>query len=84
MAKAETWYDRQAFISKLITYSAILILLGSIGWAAYSAITSQDIQRVENDIYTVIAGIATSAFLIGVSAIIDLLIVQCEALRNKR
>ena len=84
MAKTETWYDSQATAAKLISYAALLVLLGSIGWAAYSAINSLEFQRVEGDVITVLAGIATSAFLFGVSAIIDLLIVQCEALRNRR
>ena len=84
MAKTETWYDSQANTAKLISYAALLVLLGSIGWAAYSAINSLEFQRVEGDVITVLAGIAVSAFLYGVSAIIDLLIVQCEALRNRR
>jgi drug/metabolite transporter (DMT)-like permease len=84
MAKTETWYDSQATAAKLISYAALLVLLGSIGWAAYSAINSLEFQRVEGDVITVLAGIAVSAFLYGVSAIIDLLIVQCEALRNRR
>jgi len=82
--KPETWYDSQATAAKLISYAALLVLLGSIGWAAYSAINSLEFQRVEGDVITVLAGIAVSAFLYGVSAIIDLLIVQCEALRNRR
>ena len=103
--KPETWYDSQANAAKLISYSALLVLFGSIGWAAYSAysvtfpggqsqpaatapgtIIAQTASHADyhTAIFSVIAGIAAAAFLYGVSAIIDLLIVQCEALRNRR
>jgi hypothetical protein len=98
MAKNETWYDSQANTAKLISYAALLVLLGSIGWAAYSAYSvfseaqktagTNPAVHVSADYHTamfsVIAGIAVAAFLYGMSAIIDLLIVQCEALRTRR
>jgi hypothetical protein len=104
MAKSETWYDSQANAAKLISYAALLVLLGSIGWAFYSALVvtfapaqSQPtatapatiIQTATHAdyhtaVFSVIAGITASAFLYGLSAIIDLLIVQCEALRTRR
>ena len=107
MAKSETWYDRQAFASKLITYAALLVLLGSIGWAGYSAwlshkadqpveaakasgaITTMQANMSESADYhaamfSVLGGITAAAMLLGVSAVIDLQIVQCEALRNRR
>ncbi len=106
MAKSETWYDSQANAAKLISYAALLVLLGSVGWAFYSAwvvtfppakestaITStasaaiaQTATHVDyhTAVFSVIAGITASAFLYGLSAIIDLLIVQCEALRTRR
>ncbi|HEY4329322.1 MAG TPA: hypothetical protein VGN88_06275 [Phycisphaerae bacterium] len=97
MAKAETWYDRQANISKMITYSALLVLLGSMGWAAYSGwetyaqststVVNMDWKDQHPDYHmamlAAVGGVATAAFLVGVSAIIDLLIVQCEALRSR-
>jgi hypothetical protein len=104
MAKSETWYDSQANAAKLISYAALLVLLGSVGWAAYSAflITYPPAQNqpaatvpaaivqsathadYHTAVFSVIAGITASAFLYGLSAIIDLLIVQCEALRTRR
>jgi len=44
MAKSESWYDSQANAAKLITYAALLILLGSIGWAGYSAWVQHKIE----------------------------------------
>jgi hypothetical protein len=84
--KPETWYDSQATAAKLISYSALLVLFGSIGWAGYSAyVTHRDGKDdFHAAMFSVIAGITAAAFLYGVSAIIDLLIVQCEALRNRR
>jgi len=86
MAKTETWYDSQANTAKLISYAALLVLFGAIGWAGYSAFLS--LQTGTNDyhvaMFSVIAGVAAAAFLVGLSAIIDLLIVLCEALRNRR
>ena len=86
MAKDESWYESYANGAKLITYTALLILLASIGWSAYSAWLEH--QAGFNDfhlaMFSLIAGIATSAFLYGVAVIIGLLIVGCEALRNRR
>ena len=106
MAKSETWYDSQANAAKLISYAALLVLLGSIGWAGYSAFVvtfppAQDLPAstttapaaivqsathvdYHTAVFSVIAGITASAFLYALSAIIDLLIVQCEALRTRR
>ena len=105
MAKSETWYDSQANAAKLISYAALLVLLGSVGWAGYSAfvvtfprpeqtrgrrhrarhiIQSASHTDYHTAMFSVIAGITAAAFLYGVSAIIDLLIVQCEALRTRR
>ena len=86
MAKDESWYDSQANAAKLITYAALLILLASIGWAGYSAwLVHQDGKTdFHMAMFSLIAGIATSAFLYGVAVMIDLLIVGCEALRNRR
>jgi hypothetical protein len=88
MAKTETWYDSQANTAKLISYAALLVLLGSVGWAAYSAWINFSDKDSHPDYHaamlSVIGGITASAFLIGLSAIIDLLIVQCEALRTRR
>ena len=106
MAKSETWYDSQANAAKLISYAALLVLLGSIFWAGYSAfvvtfppapiqtatvgtapatlIQTASHADYHTAVFSVIAGISVSAFLYGVSAIIDLLIVQCEALRTRR
>lgn len=82
---AETWYDRQANVSKLITYAALLVLLASLIFAADSAylVFKAGTGDFNKAMFAALAGIATSAFLVGVSAIIDLLIVNAEALRNK-
>ena len=86
MAKDENWYDSQANAAKLITYGALLVLLASIGWAGYSAY--QALESTGHDyhiaMFSVIAGISVSAFLYGLAVVIDLLIVGCEALRNRR
>lgn len=98
MAKEESWYDSQANAAKLITYAALLVLLASIGWAGYSAwevhqatagTTTQAAAGGSSPDYhvamfAVIAGISVAAFLYGVAVVIDLLIVGCEALRNRR
>ncbi len=82
MAKTdERWYDRQALISKLMTYAAILIFLGCFGWGLFMLHVATDYA---SQIYAVLfglAGVAVPAFLVGVSAIIDLLIVNAEAMR---
>ena len=78
----ETWYDRQALISKLITYAAMLILLSCFSWSVYLLQLAGD--NLNAAILVVLAGIAVSAFLAGVSAIIDLHIVNAEALRAGR
>jgi drug/metabolite transporter (DMT)-like permease len=100
MAKSETWYDSQANTAKLISYAALLVLLGSVGWAFYSAWLSHKADQAAATMpgvpvghelgdyhaamISVIGGIAAAAFLYGLSAIIDLLIIQCEALRTRR
>jgi hypothetical protein len=103
MAKTETWYDSQANAAKLISYAALLVLLGSIGWAAYSAYSvfsearavaaatatatgpaAAAVHDYHVAMFSVIAGITAAGFLYALSAIIDLLIVQCEALRTRR
>jgi hypothetical protein len=102
MAKSELWYDNQANTAKLISYAALLVFLGSIGWAGYSAFLSHQASKVAATMpetartalaesgdyhlamFSALIGITAAAFLYGVSAIIDLLIVQCEALRNRR
>jgi len=91
MAKTETWYDSQANTAKLISYAALLVLFGAIGWAGYWVFWVEFVKTGDKGpadfnmaMISVIGGIAMSSFLYGVSAIIDLLIVQCEALRNKR
>jgi drug/metabolite transporter (DMT)-like permease len=88
MAKSETWYDSQANTAKLISYAALLVLLGSIGWAAYSAWNTYHGTDAHQDyhaaMFSVIGGMTAAGFLYGMSAIIDLLIVQCEALRTRR
>ena len=89
MAKEETWYDSQALAAKLITYAALLVLLASVGWAAYLAWEAHQAAQGGGEAYgtailLAIAGIGSAAFLYGVGAIIDLLIVGCEALRNRR
>jgi len=85
MPKPETWYDSQANIAKLITYAALLILLASMGWATHAAWQEHFDPNADYRaaMFAAIAGIATSSFLAGVSAIIDLLIVNAEALRSK-
>jgi hypothetical protein len=77
----ESWYDRQALFSKLITYAAILLFLGCWGWAIYVWYKANDYQTA---VFFCMAGIGVPAFLIGISAIIDLLIVNAEALRTSR
>jgi hypothetical protein len=80
MAKAnETWYDRQALVSKLITYAAILVFVGCFAWGLYILHLSWD--RLPEAVVWGVSGVAVPAFLVGVSAIIDLLIVNAEALR---
>jgi len=86
MAKnEETWYDGQANTAKLINYAALLILFGSIGWGSYSAWLSHQAGKDDFHLamFSALGGIGMAAFLAGVAAIIDLLIVQCEALRNR-
>ena len=96
MPKAETWYDSQANIAKLITYAALLILLAALFWASDAAYLVHKFNAAlgPNDppsiaksynlaIFTALGGIAASAFLAGIAAIIDLLIVNAEALRSK-
>ena len=96
MAKAETWYDSQATIAKLITYAALVILAATLVWgieAAYvvhkfnAALGPNDPPSIAQSygpaIFTALGGIAISAFLAGIAAIIDLLIVNAEALRSK-
>jgi drug/metabolite transporter (DMT)-like permease len=86
MAKTETWYDSQANAAKLISYAALLVLLGSVVWAGFSAwqshLSGKDDYHAA--MFSAIGGIVAAAFLYGISAIIDLLIVQCEALRTRR
>jgi hypothetical protein len=85
MAKAETWYDSQANMAKLITYAALLILLACLGWAAHAAWQEHFDPNADYRVamFAAIGGIATAAFLAGIAAIIDLLIVNAEALRSK-
>ena len=83
------WYERQATISKLLTYGAILILLASLA----STVTLTYIYRADFEhpnlmIILSIGGMAiggtfVAAVLAAFSAIIDLLIVHAEALRNR-
>jgi hypothetical protein len=108
MAKNEMWYESQANAAKQISYAALLVLLGSVGWAAYSAYSvfqetsagkgaaateaaatmkaavTPTVHDYHAAMFSVVAGITAAAFLYGLSAIIDLLIVQCEALRTRR
>ena len=86
----ETWYDRQALNSKLITYAAMLVLFASIACAVYSAwhayraqIAGEPIPDFHMPMFAALAGISVSAFLVGVASIIDLLIVHAEALRKR-
>jgi hypothetical protein len=85
MAKTETWYDTQANIAKLIIYAALLILLASLGWSFHAAWQAHFYPEPSYRVamLSALAGIATAAFLAGMSAIIDLLIVNAEALRSK-
>ena len=85
MPKAETWYDSQANIAKLITYAALLILFATLVWGVEVAINvfRAGASDYAQAIAIALAGIAVSAFLAGMSAIIDLLIVNAEALRSK-
>lgn len=77
MARETSWYDRQALISKLLTYAAMLVLLASLGLGGYEVYA----QNVSSGMYLAIAGVAAAAIITGFSAIIDLLIVNAEALR---
>jgi len=74
------WFDRQALISKLLTYAAIVVLLASFGFGGFEVYQSQN--TLPSGIYLAIAGVIASALIAGLSAIIDLLIVNAEALRG--
>ena len=81
------WYTRQATISKFVTYAAILIFLGSIGGAGYVLAYAPSTAHYESRttaIFCVIGGMAIAALLAGLSALIDLLIVQAVALHDLR
>jgi hypothetical protein len=106
MARSENnWYDRQALISKLITYVAILIFIAGIGWCGYNlysrsasaasgaatspaatagATAPAATANYDLPLLVGIGTIAIPALLVGLSAIIDLLIVNAEAMRSRR
>ena len=76
----EVWYTRQAMISKLLTYAAILVLASCAAFAIYLMRYATLAQAM----VWAVSGIAVSAFLAGISAIIDLMIVQAVALHDLR
>lgn len=86
---ATAWYDRQATISKLLTYGAILILLASLAaaatlaWVFRQAFEVADLKTIMAIGGMAIGGTFVAAVLAAFSAIIDLLIVHAEALRSK-
>ncbi len=83
-----SWFDRQALISKLLTYAAIVVLLASFGFGGYEVYRSEQWQVYQGaytlsaGIYLAIAGLIASALIAGLSAIIDLLIVNAEAIHD--
>ena len=80
--QSETWYDRQALISKLISYAAIFILFGSIIWALWVLRRGMEHTYVVDQAIVIgLGGVTIAGFLVGLSAIIDLLIVNAEAIR---
>ncbi len=89
MAKPETWYDLQATISKLLIYGAILILLASLITTAMLAFHFRSDLEVPNlDIIMKLGALAlggtfAAGILAAFAAIIDLLIVNAEALRSQ-
>jgi hypothetical protein len=84
MSTNETWYDRQATISKLLTYASILILLVSLATAATIAYNYalHELPTVAVVSTLAVGGTFIAALLIGISAIIDLMIVHAEALHD--
>jgi hypothetical protein len=89
MAKPETWYDLQATISKLLIYGAILILLAALVTTGILAFHFRADLEVPNlDIIMKLGGMAlggmfAAGILAAFAAIIDLLIVNAEALRSQ-
>ena len=86
MSTNETWYDRQATISKLLTYASIVILLVSLASAATIAYHYRALLTELNTVIVVgtlaVGGTFISTLLVGLSAIIDLMIVHAEALHD--
>lgn len=88
MPSSGNWYDRQATISKLLTYGAILILVASLSTTALLAYHHR-VKIEEWDLPTImpigglaLGGVFVAAILAALSAIIDLMIVHAEALRT--
>jgi hypothetical protein len=89
MPSSGNWYDRQATISKLLTYGAILILLASLATTAVLTFHHRDKIECWDLAVTLqlgamaLGGVFVAAVLAALSAVIDLMIVHAEALRTQ-